>query len=96
MPRVKHAGAAALDRLEPLLAAVRRARPDLRERSRGVFYAGGVATLHFHEDPAGLFADVKVAGAAGRPAWRRIEVTQDAGRARLLRAVSRPSSRSRR
>jgi hypothetical protein len=32
----------------------------LREKSRGVFYRGSRAWLHFHEDPAGLFADVRV------------------------------------
>jgi len=56
---MKHAGAEALDRLEALLADVRRL-PGLKERSRGVFYKGGKAILHFHEDPAGLFADLKV------------------------------------
>lgn len=59
---MKHAGATALDQLEPLLARVR-ALPGLKEKSRGVFYRGGKAFLHFHEDPAGLFADVRLAGA---------------------------------
>jgi hypothetical protein len=59
---MKHAGPAALDRLEPLLERVR-ALPGLKETSRGVFYRKGRAFLHFHEDPAGLFADVRFAGA---------------------------------
>ncbi len=59
---MKHAGVDALDRLEPLLAAVR-ALPGLKEKGRGVFYRGGRACLHFHEDPAGLFADVRLSGA---------------------------------
>lgn len=56
---VKHAGPAALDALEPMLAAVR-SHEALREKGRGVFYRGGKATLHFHEDPEGLFADLRL------------------------------------
>jgi hypothetical protein len=63
MSPMKHAGSLALDQLEPLLAAIR-ALPGLKEKGRGVFYRGGKAFLHFHEDPAGLFADVRLAGAA--------------------------------
>lgn len=59
---MKHARADTLDQLEPLLAAIR-ALPGLKEKSRGVFYRGSRAFLHFHEDPAGLFADVRLAGA---------------------------------
>ena len=62
---MRHAGQEALDRLEPLLAAVRRL-PGLKERSRGIFYKGATAFLHFHEDPAGLFADMKVGAAFER------------------------------
>jgi hypothetical protein len=58
---MKHATAAALDVLEPLLVKIRQ-HPVLRERTRGVFYLRGVAFLHFHEDPAGLFADLRVDG----------------------------------
>lgn len=59
---MKHAGAAALDQLEPLLAAIR-LLPGLTEKGRGVFYRRGRAFLHFHEDAAGLFADVRLTGA---------------------------------
>lgn len=55
---MRHARAAALDRLEPLLAELRRV-DGLTEKSRGVFYRGSRTWLHFHEDPAGLFADVR-------------------------------------
>jgi hypothetical protein len=55
---MRHAGDAALDQLEPLLAAIR-ATGALKEKSRGVFYLKSKAYLHFHEDPAGLFADVR-------------------------------------
>ena len=56
---MKHAGPAALDALEPLLIEVRKCE-GLRERKRGAFYRGGSGFLHFHEDPEGFFADVKV------------------------------------
>lgn len=62
---MKHAGPDALDALEPLLGKVR-AAPALIERKRGIFYRGGVAFLHFHEDPEGLFADLKVGRAFER------------------------------
>ena len=52
---MKHAGPAALDRLDPLLAEIR-TLPGLVEKGRGVFYRRGKAFLHFHEDPAALFA----------------------------------------
>ena len=58
---MKHAGLAALDQLEPLLAKLRNL-DGLRERKRGSFYRGSSAFLHFHEDPAGFFADMKVDG----------------------------------
>jgi hypothetical protein len=57
---MRHAGGAALDRLEPLLARLRQIAR-LRERTRGVFYLRSKAFLHFHEDPAGLFADIRAA-----------------------------------
>ena len=57
---MKHAGAEALNQLEPLIGRVR-ALPGLKEKSRGVFYLKSRAFLHFHEDPKGLFADVRTA-----------------------------------
>ena len=55
---MKHAGAAALDGIEPLLAKIR-ATGALKEKSRGIFYLKARAYLHFHEDPAGMFADIR-------------------------------------
>jgi len=66
---MRHAGEVALDRLDGLLQEVRRRHPQLRERKRGAFYRGGQGWLHFHEDPAGLFADLK----QGRE-WTRFPV----------------------
>ena len=57
---MKHAGSDALDSLEPLIVRLR-AIPGLKEKSRGVFYLKSRAFLHFHEDPKGLFADLRTA-----------------------------------
>ena len=56
---VRHARADALDELEPLIERLR-ALPSLVERSRGVFYRRSRAFLHFHEDPTGFYADVRL------------------------------------
>jgi hypothetical protein len=78
---MKHAGAEALDRLEPLLAQVR-LLPRVKEKKRGLFYLSGRSLLHFHEDPAGLFADL---------AWRgqdiRLRVSDADEQSRLLETV---------
>jgi len=77
---MKHASPAALDALEPLLAEIR-ALAGLVETSRGVFYRRGRAFLHFHEDPKGLFGDVRDAAGVD---FERIDVTREAGRQRFL------------
>ena len=56
---MKHAGAATLGLLDDLLVEVRKL-PQLREKSPGSFYFKAKGYLHFHEDPAGIFADVKL------------------------------------
>ena len=56
---MRHARSDALDELEPMLAALR-GLPGLTEKSRGVFYRGSKAFLHFHEDPTGHHADVRL------------------------------------
>ena len=80
---MKHASPTVLDALEPLLAELRGVA-GLTERSRGVFYRRGRAFLHFHEDPKGLFADVR--DAEGRD-FERFDVTVEAGRRALLAAA---------
>jgi hypothetical protein len=80
---MKHAGPAALDSLSDLLDAIR-ARAALREPRRGVFYRKGKAWLHFHEDRAGLFADLRIA-----TGWQRFPVSDPAGCASLLAAIDR-------
>jgi hypothetical protein len=85
---VKHAGPTALAALAPLLAEVRDIAPGVisgvTERRPGTFYARGQALLHFHEDPAGLFADLKVDGD-----WQRFAVNRPAERATFLAAWRR-------
>ena len=58
---MKHAGPNALDELEPILREIRKVE-GLTEKKRGTFYYRGNAMLHFHEDPLGFFADLKVDG----------------------------------
>lgn len=81
---MKHAGAAALDQIAALLGEIRAAAPSLREKSRGVFYLKSRAFLHFHEDPTGLYADVRAPDGA---AFERLKVDQAPGRAALLARV---------
>jgi hypothetical protein len=57
--RVKHAGAAALQGLSDLLEQIR-IKQGLKEKKLGIFYRKSKSFLHFHEDPAGLFADLSV------------------------------------
>jgi hypothetical protein len=57
---VRHATGAALDELEPLLSRLR-ALDGLVEKKRGVFYRRSKAFLHFHADPSGPHADVRLA-----------------------------------
>jgi hypothetical protein len=78
---MKHATPETIDAIAAVLGIVR-ARPELTERKHGTFYRKASAFLHFHEDPAGLFADVK--GANG---WERIQVDAPGGSAALLARV---------
>jgi hypothetical protein len=78
---MKHAGDAALDSIEPLLSELRQF-PGIRERKRGVFYRKSEAFIHFHEDPAGIFADVR-----REREWSRLPVHTRGGREAVLRVV---------
>lgn len=79
---MRHATDSALDKLEGLLAEIRKRHVGLRERKRGAFYRGGQGWLHFHEDPAGLFADLKIGGS-----FARFRVNTKAEREALLREL---------
>jgi hypothetical protein len=81
MAPMKHAGAASLEALGELLQSLR-TRTALIERRPGVFYVQGKAFLHFHEDPAGFFADLRLGGD-----WERFPVNSAAEYAMLLAAV---------
>jgi hypothetical protein len=78
---MKHAGEAALDRLEPLLRELR-GMPSLREKTRGTFSRGGRAFVHFHDDAAGLFADVRF-----HEEFERFDVTRAADQRRFARSI---------
>jgi hypothetical protein len=80
---MKHASTATLRQIEALLAELR-ALPGLKEKSVGAFYRAGSAFLHFHEDPAGLFVDIKVDGD-----WMRRPVNNETARAKLVRDARR-------
>jgi hypothetical protein len=56
---LRHAGPESLDGIEPLLVQLREV-PGLVERKRGVFYRRSKAFLHFHEDPTGMYIDVRL------------------------------------
>jgi hypothetical protein len=54
---MKHATSAALTDLSGLLEQIR-TRDRLKEKKLGIFYRKSKSFLHFHEDPAGLCADL--------------------------------------
>ncbi len=80
---MKHAGPQALADLEALLAKIRQ-QPGLVERKPGIFYRRGQAYLHFHEDAAGLFADLKL---GAEPKFERFRVSTPQERRALLAAL---------
>ena len=82
---MKHVSEGALDRLESLLGDLRALEGEggLREKKRGVFYRRSRAFLHFHEDPTGLYADVRL----GVADFERLRVTTRAEQRALLGRV---------
>lgn len=85
---MKHAGRAALDQLAPLLDQIR-ALPALKEKRPGIFYAKSRAVLHFHEDAAGLFADVR---GPGLLTFERIKIDDPAGATAVLTVLTAHSA----
>ncbi|WP_140632104.1 hypothetical protein [Methylibium rhizosphaerae] len=79
---MKHASEQALRELQPLLEALRQLGP-LVERTPGAFYLKSRAFLHFHEDPSGLYADVKLDLAT----FTRLRVSTQQEQAQLLQQV---------
>jgi hypothetical protein len=78
---MKHAGAQALEKLDSLLDQIRK-QEGLKERRPGVFYRSSSAFLHFHEDPAGLFADVRLSAD-----WERLPVNTRSQQRDLLSKI---------
>jgi len=56
---MKHASESTLQELTALLERLR-SFDGLTERRPGVFYRKTKAFMHFHEDPTGLFVDVRL------------------------------------
>jgi hypothetical protein len=83
---VKHAGAGALAALSDLLETLR-TRAVLVEKRPGIFYLKGKAFLHFHEDGAGLFADLRQGSD-----WQRLPVNNSDERAEVLALVDRSTA----
>lgn len=75
---MRHAGPATLERI-PVLLEELRARPALRETRPGVFALKSRSFLHFHDDPSGVFADVRLA-----EEFVRMRVTTRAEQADLI------------
>jgi hypothetical protein len=78
---MKHAGTVAFGALRDLLQSLR-TRTALVERRPGICYVSGKAFLHFHEDPAGLFADLRLGSD-----WQRFPVNSPGERAELLAVI---------
>ena len=70
-----------MDELEAVLEEVRE-HSELKERKRGAFYLKSSGFLHFHEDPAGLFADLKTG-----ESFERFRVSTGRERRRLLSTI---------
>jgi hypothetical protein len=74
---------ATLQQLDPWLDEVRGLGIDgLVEKANGAFYQRRVGILHFHEDPTGVAADVKVQGE-----WQRVPIDRAAGRRKVVQLL---------
>jgi hypothetical protein len=80
---MKHAGGETLQRLSDLLDQIRQRR-GLKEKKLGIFYRKSKSFLHFHEDPAGIFADI-----SSGDGFDRYPVNTTKERKALLAAIDR-------
>jgi len=80
---MRHARRDTLAALEPFLRKVRE-HAALIERTPGAFYRKQAAYLHFHEDPSGIYADVKLDFVE----FTRLRVTTQQERAHLLSLIA--------
>ena len=86
---MRHARDEDLDQLDEMLVALR-ALEALTEKARGVFYRRSKAFLHFHDDPGGMFADVRTDPMEG---FVRVRVSTKAEQRRLLASIRRALAR---
>lgn len=84
---MRHASTGTLRQLSDLLEQVR-LRDGIKEKRPGIFYRKSKAFLHFHEDPAGLFADISVGDD-----FHRYPVNTMAERRALLAAIDEALNR---
>jgi hypothetical protein len=82
---VKHASQSTLDGLSELLDRLRSIE-GLVEKRPGVFYRRSKAFLHFHEDPAGIFADLRL---SSDDPFIRLRVTSEAERSEIIAKIER-------
>lgn len=82
---MKHATPATLKDLAPLLDRLRDF-DELIEKTPGSFYRKSKAFLHFHEDPLGIFVDVRLVPEAS---FTRRRVTTQRERAALIAEVKK-------
>ena len=80
---MQHASEERLREIEPLLAKLRKFA-ELKEKKLGVFYRKSGAFVHFHEDAAGMFGDVRTAGG-----WKRLAVNSAAEVKAFLKEVKK-------
>ena len=73
-----------VEELADLLQELRQ-RSLLKEKSPGIFYVKSKAFLHFHDDPSGIFADVKL----DQQNYSRQRVSNRTERASLLKKVDK-------
>jgi hypothetical protein len=81
---VRHASAATLGTIAPLLTQIRRL-PGLKEPRPGVFYRQSRAFLHFHEHGDDVYADVRLSG----PEFDRLAINTAAERQILVAQIQR-------
>lgn len=79
---MKHASDETLDQIEQVLTELRQCK-GIKEKKRGIFYRKSKAFLHFHEDPAGIFADIR-----DKDDWERLPVNTTAERERLMTRIT--------
>ena len=75
-------GTRSLKQIDALIVRIRLLGA-LRERTPGSFYVKSSGILHFHEDPKGMFADLKRDGE-----WYRVPVNTRAEQNKLIRLLT--------